>query len=54
MEVAFPKAGVARYQLYTYGDGNVRENLTTAAAALIIARAMIKAIPGGRKLGPAW
>jgi hypothetical protein len=54
MEITFPEIGEARYQLYQQGDGNTRKNLSTIGAAIIVARALVKMFPAGKKLAPGW
>ncbi|EJL44233.1 hypothetical protein BAG01nite_39930 [Brevibacillus agri] len=54
MEITFPEAGVARYQMYAQGDGGVRRNLSTVGAAIAVARALLKSTPAGRRLSPGF
>lgn len=53
MRITFPNPGEARYSLYLDGDNGVKE-LTTAAAAAILFRELVKSYPGGRKLSPGF
>ncbi|MEW9700824.1 hypothetical protein [Paenibacillus sp. SI8] len=52
MNVTFPAPGEVNYSLYyTNDDGTIRE-LETVGAAAIIARALVKMSPWGKKLSP--
>ncbi|MFD2170166.1 RHS repeat-associated core domain-containing protein [Tumebacillus lipolyticus] len=53
MDITFPEAGVARYELYIQENG-VRKILTTIGAAVTIGGFLLKLTPGGRRLGPAY
>ncbi|HEY0828895.1 MAG TPA: hypothetical protein VGE40_12425, partial [Bacilli bacterium] len=53
MEITFPNAGEAVYQLYLE-EGGKRKDLTTAAAAAILFRELLKTLPTGKRFAPGF
>jgi hypothetical protein len=54
MDITFPRHGEARYSLYLQGKNGTKIALTTVGAALAIAKGLVKSIPAGRRLAPAF